>query len=67
MGKKPGGIHVGRPHVSKRDPKVHTTVTTRAGSGKIVKKQHRSNLGGIGIGAALFGTPSRKSGGKKRR
>lgn len=50
-----GGLHVGRPHVSSSDPKVHVTLTHRdSNTGKITGKEHRSSMGSIAIGDAAF-------------
>lgn len=50
-----GGMHVGRPHTSKNDPRVHVTLSIRNGAGKKVQKdQHRSNLGAIAYGQTAY-------------
>jgi len=62
--KSKGGMHVGRPHTSKKDPKVHVTSTLRNDSGKKIRNdQHHSNLGAIAYGQANYDTrKSRKKG-----
>lgn len=54
------GLHVGRPHSSKSDPKVHVTITQRNSDGKVTQKDHSSTLGGIAIGQALWENQSKK-------
>jgi hypothetical protein len=54
MGNRDNELHVGKPHTSSGDPKVHTTLTHRNADGKITSKEHRSSLGAIAIGQANY-------------
>lgn len=50
-----GGLHAGRPHTSKSDPRVHVTTTLRDSNGKQVRKdEHHSSLGAIAHGWAAY-------------
>lgn len=52
-----GGIHVGRPHTSKNDERVHVTSTHRNDRGKKVREDdHHTSLGSIAHGAANWDT-----------
>lgn len=59
-----GGLHVGKPHTSTGDPKVHVTITHRDGqTGHITGKEHSSSLGSIAIGQAQYDAAQAKKNG----
>ncbi len=50
-----GGMHVGRPHTSRNDHRVHVTSTLRDSNGKKVRNDtHHSSLGAIAYGQAAY-------------
>jgi hypothetical protein len=53
--KSKGGMHVGRPHTSENDPRIHVTSTLRDSDGKKVRNDtHQSSLGAIAYGWAAY-------------
>lgn len=57
-----GGLHVGRPHISKNDPRIHVTSTLRDGNGKKVRNdRHHSTLGAIAYGQTAYEENRKKS------
>lgn len=61
MGKKKGGMHVGRPHTSRNDERVHVTSTLRNDQGKKVRNdRHHTSLGAIAYGQANYDTRGKR-------
>lgn len=56
-----GGLHAGRPHASKNDPRVHVTTSLRHSSGKKARNdEHHSSLGAIAHGWAAYEDSQKK-------
>lgn len=60
-GKSKGGMHVGRPHTSRNDPRIHVTSTLRNSSGRKTRQdQHHTSLGAIAYGQANYDTRNKR-------